>query len=222
MAVSDLTVESHSRNERRRARNRDALVAAARRMFERHGFEGTTIASIAEEADLGFGTFYRYFPDKEAVLFAVFEAAGAEMDAAVFVEDDPAVPAETALARFVERCVITGRRNQDLFALFWQLSLSPRRSPERLIKSEQGPQLPLKLAQALDRIIVRGAQEGIFRVTDPRIAAHFIASGLMLLLTPVPHNTSVEHLSATLTELALGAVGISSSDQAGASARRGR
>ena len=34
------------------------------------GFEATTIADIAEAADLGFGTFYRYFPDKEAVLEA--------------------------------------------------------------------------------------------------------------------------------------------------------
>jgi AcrR family transcriptional regulator len=67
--------ESASRIERKRARNRGALIAAARSLFVQHGFEATTIAAIAESADLGFGTFYRYFPDKEAVLEAVLTAA---------------------------------------------------------------------------------------------------------------------------------------------------
>ena len=64
MSPSDLTIESVSRVDRKRAKNRDALVDAARGLFARHGFETTTIAAIAEAADLGFGTFYRYFPDK--------------------------------------------------------------------------------------------------------------------------------------------------------------
>ena len=68
MPVSPVISESVSRTARKRARNRAALIASARRLFAQVGFEATTIAAIAESADLGFGTFYRYFPDKVAIL----------------------------------------------------------------------------------------------------------------------------------------------------------
>jgi AcrR family transcriptional regulator len=52
-------------------RTRSALIAAARRIFERDGFLDTRITDIAEDADVGHGTFYVYFESKEAILRAV-------------------------------------------------------------------------------------------------------------------------------------------------------
>ena len=73
MSVSNVITESTSRpNGSARATAMRSLRPPARSSLER-GFEATTIAEIAEAADLGFGTFYRYFPDKEAVLEAVLE-----------------------------------------------------------------------------------------------------------------------------------------------------
>jgi AcrR family transcriptional regulator len=43
-------------------------VAAARRAFAEHGYAATTAKTIAELARVGTGTFYHYFPDKDAVL----------------------------------------------------------------------------------------------------------------------------------------------------------
>ena len=86
MPASEVIDESVSRTERRRTRNRDALVAAARRLFAQDGFEATTIAGIAQAADLGFGTFYRYFADKEAALEAVLEDGRAGMDAVLLAK----------------------------------------------------------------------------------------------------------------------------------------
>ncbi|GIW06636.1 MAG: TetR family transcriptional regulator [Dehalococcoidia bacterium] len=59
------------RSELRKQRTRSALLDAARSLFAERGFEGTTIAAIGERADLGFGTFYLYFRDKEDILRAV-------------------------------------------------------------------------------------------------------------------------------------------------------
>jgi AcrR family transcriptional regulator len=60
---------SRSLRERKRDRTRKTLVAAALDLFERGGYDGTTIADIAEAADIGTRTFFSYFSSKEELLF---------------------------------------------------------------------------------------------------------------------------------------------------------
>ncbi|MEV5409682.1 TetR/AcrR family transcriptional regulator [Thermopolyspora sp. NPDC052614] len=63
----------------RGARTRAALVAAARRVFERDGFLGARITDIPAEANCATGTFYKYFSSKEEIFTAVLEAAQDDM-----------------------------------------------------------------------------------------------------------------------------------------------
>ncbi len=62
-----------TRVERRKARTRAGLLAAARQLFAAHGLEHTTIAQIAEHADIAIGSFYNYFRTKEELLDALLE-----------------------------------------------------------------------------------------------------------------------------------------------------
>lgn len=68
-----------NRVERRKAAKRSRLIAAARKVFADKGFHATTIGDITEAADVGFGTFYLYFPSKEAIFRAVVEEGFARL-----------------------------------------------------------------------------------------------------------------------------------------------
>lgn len=60
-------------DESRRARNKRAIrqriTTAARRLFAAHGYEATTVAQIAEAADVDAKTFFNHFRTKADVLF---------------------------------------------------------------------------------------------------------------------------------------------------------
>jgi AcrR family transcriptional regulator len=58
-----------SLRDRKRARTRQAIVEAAVELFERDGYDDTTVADIAAAAEIGTRTFFSYFPSKEEVLF---------------------------------------------------------------------------------------------------------------------------------------------------------
>jgi AcrR family transcriptional regulator len=67
--ADNATAGRGSLRERKRDRTRRALVDAAVDLFERNGYDGTTVADIAEAADIGTRTFFSYFASKEELLF---------------------------------------------------------------------------------------------------------------------------------------------------------
>jgi AcrR family transcriptional regulator len=52
---------------------REQLLTAAREVLATHGYERTTVSSIATRASVAQGTFYLYFPSKEALPGALAE-----------------------------------------------------------------------------------------------------------------------------------------------------
>jgi AcrR family transcriptional regulator len=82
--------------ERKKQRTRERIVEAAFELFDERGFDGTTIADIAEAADIAPRTFFAYFPSKDDVVFHDFEASHA-MVASWLRDRDPGTNAIDAL-----------------------------------------------------------------------------------------------------------------------------
>jgi AcrR family transcriptional regulator len=82
-----------SLRERKRNRNRQALIDAATELFERNGYDETTVADIAAAAEIGTRTFFSYFASKEELLFPESDArvrAAVDAIAARGPDDGPA------------------------------------------------------------------------------------------------------------------------------------
>ena len=62
-----------SPRERRMVKTRRAIIDAARELIDEHGYDHTTIDQIADRADIAPRTFFRYFPSKEALVYAEFD-----------------------------------------------------------------------------------------------------------------------------------------------------
>ena len=52
-------------SDQEKSQRRDEIIAAARKVFADKGFHATTIADIAKEAELSYGSVYWYFDSKE-------------------------------------------------------------------------------------------------------------------------------------------------------------
>ncbi len=97
-------------------RNRALLVSAARAVFAERGVEAS-VEEIVARAGVGTGTLYRHFPNREALVDALFaERAGEIVDAvaAAAAEKEPA----RALALLVERMVALQLRDPLFKELF--------------------------------------------------------------------------------------------------------
>jgi AcrR family transcriptional regulator len=57
-----------TRRERKKEETKERIFKAALKLFKAQGFAATTIDDIAAKADVAKGTFFNYFPRKEAVL----------------------------------------------------------------------------------------------------------------------------------------------------------
>jgi AcrR family transcriptional regulator len=82
--------------ERNKLEKRRRIYHVARRLFEKQGYDSTTMRQIARAADVGEGTVFLYARDKRELLFRIFK----DDLAAVFDEAFRQVPPD---GRFLEK-----------------------------------------------------------------------------------------------------------------------
>jgi AcrR family transcriptional regulator len=86
--------ESKTRHERRRRKNREALISAGYKIIAEKGIDAATMAEIAAVADVGAGTAYNHFASKDELVMIVMEQVmdrlAVRIKAATENFDDPA------------------------------------------------------------------------------------------------------------------------------------
>lgn len=191
----------------RGARTRQALVNAAREVFERDGFLDARITDITSTAGVASGSFYTYFNSKEDVFAAVIEEVNEEMLHPRLREfadrDDPVGVIEATNRSYLAAY----RRNAKLMGLMEQVAQIDddfRRMRLRRVRA-----FTERNAEAIAQLQSRGLADPDL---DPRLAAQALSAmvGRMAYFRYVQGfgNESVDSLAKTLTRLWAGALGI--------------
>lgn len=133
-------------------RNRDALLAKAREIFDAGGFD-LRFDDFARLAGVGIGTLYRHFPTREALAEAVYREEVAAMCA--HARDlRTALPPDEALAAFLRGFVSHLRAHQGLARTL--ATLMATRSGALTEGSEA-------LARAIGELLAAAAEDGTIR-----------------------------------------------------------
>jgi AcrR family transcriptional regulator len=84
--------------ERKKQRTRQAIVETATGLFAEHGYAETTLAEVAEAAEVSLSTIFNYFPGKPDIVFAVLDALIESAEARVVQRPDGETASDGVLA----------------------------------------------------------------------------------------------------------------------------
>jgi TetR/AcrR family transcriptional regulator, mexJK operon transcriptional repressor len=89
----------------RSRQKRDALLAAAGRLFAERGYEATTADDIAAAADVSIGTFYSYFRNKRQLLFTLYATCLESLEALQIDQADFATDPWAAIRAMINQAM---------------------------------------------------------------------------------------------------------------------
>lgn len=91
--------------EQRKQKTQRQLINAAKKLFDKHGFEAVTVAQIVKVANVAKGTFYQYYETKVDVLADVARDEGVDkMKAALAAVEQGASALETLQLFIAAQC----------------------------------------------------------------------------------------------------------------------
>ena len=105
------------RHAERRSRTASDLVNAAQKVLADKGYHRTKVADIAHAAGVGVGTFYLYYPTKEAIFIELVNVAASQLRKKM---DEPGAHDETPVEIFGRRMHVFfqfAADNRDLFRI---------------------------------------------------------------------------------------------------------
>lgn len=158
--------------EREREIKRDAVVRAAARAFNRHGYHNTSLADIARDLAVTKPTIYYYVRNKEDLLYQCFRAGLAEIEAAFDAVRHSERPAR-------ERLGIVLRRYAAAIAsdFGWcMIRADDHDLSEEL--SRHIRELKSGIDQGIRRLIRAGIDDGSIASCDPKMTAFALAGAL--------------------------------------------
>jgi len=145
------------------------ILGAAKKLFARNGFEGTSVRQICEEAGVALALVSYHFGGKEKVFYALFESSIPNYATAIYTLQDP----EADFSHFIHEFVRLRQTEPELINLLQQeiIMQSPR--------MEKLQAYVYTLWKQLRDILEAGRVKGCFQFTSLKQTLHFIIGALI-------------------------------------------
>lgn len=195
--------------QERASQRRELLLAAGLELFGTVGYARATVREVSKAAGLNSRYFYESFPDREALLIAVYER--------IIFELAKAVAEATAGAQTVQEQAAAGLR------VTWEILTGDRRKARVLAVEVVGVSERLErlrrayrhgFAQLLVNNAMRVVGEGEQTRLDPTLISRALIGGFLDVLTDwlngdidLPDDQIVEHFTELYTAAAAAALG---------------
>ncbi len=190
MSTGQQSPEKFSRRDRNKSERREEIVAAAARLFSRVSYGEVQMDQVAEAADIGKPTLYRYFPSKEDLFLEVSDQALGELQQALAAVHGTNMPPGQMLERMVELLIHALRQH---FASLRVLSGEHPVLADRWRSLFRGRRKAINAMLA--DVLRAGATRGEFRSLDLEIAPGMVIGmirGAVMEAPDIPNKRLVE------------------------------
>ncbi|MGE5703572.1 MAG: TetR/AcrR family transcriptional regulator [Clostridia bacterium] len=148
------------------AEKRERILRHATTLFSQHGFSETTVAVVAKEAGISFGSVFTYFPSKEELFgAAVLEPLHKLREMFSLPDEKSGTPLEQ-IAHMVSRHVRFFSEQVEYLRIVQYVLGQPDRFPALF---QQLDQFLSDAVEALCPLIAAGQKAGELAVIDPKL-----------------------------------------------------
>lgn len=164
-------MEAIGRKERERLLHRAEILRAAEKLFATKGFFQTAMSEIAQEAEFGTGTLYKYFKSKEDLFFTLIDEKTDEIYRLVKAELSRRRPVIERLRNTLVLQLNFIEQNRDFFKIY----TSESSRYEWSIKDDCGKKIHDKMVnyiQHLAQVLKEGMRAGELKSMNPFDLAH--------------------------------------------------
>ncbi len=156
-------------DEPRSGPRRQAILDAGALLMRERGFAGTTVEDVTGQLDLTKAAFYYYVENKEELLFQISTQTLELADTRISAIERSSAPADRKLRLMVDSFVRLVAERPEFFTVYFQEK--GHLAPKHLVTVTR---IERRIATALERVIRDGSAGGLFRKTDPAVAAFAI------------------------------------------------
>ena len=161
-------------NEAAYAARRNAILDAAQRAVETIGYEQMAIADLLSELQISSGAFYHYFDSKPALLLALVERMGDQVEQLVLpIVHDPKLSALDKLQRFfatLDQGKLAHKRLVLAYLRVWYAD------ENAIVRHKLYTARVKRLTPWLEEIIRQGTREAVLTTPYPDQAARVVIS----------------------------------------------
>ncbi len=150
-------MDSSSLRERQKERRRARIYTVAIELFKRGGFQATTASDIARASNVSRGTFFNYYPYKEAVLLDYGSEVMDRLRDRAEAQLQVGTPPLTVLYEVWDLLAEENSRERDLFPPLAYEVMNP--NPERARTAYQA----LPLSKVIELVLKPMHQAGMLR-----------------------------------------------------------